>query len=410
MTVSDSPALMARRRRVRAIRGWVVALAVSLYIAVGAVIVVHTRASTSTALISSALPERGRVLGVLGLIERVHWLPLELRFRRQRAPDHEPVLMAVVSPPSSEAVERFHCYGGTCTVRLQGHGPAGDAPRAVQRIRRRLLDWHAQFSRFDPASELSRLNSDPRVCVPVSPMMTRFAQAAIRSAALTGGLVDPTLVSEIEAAGHTDDLSEAPVPLGAVRALAPARRPAAPSACTRWRQVAVDRRAGTVSRPVGVRLDSGGVAKGLFGDVLGVALGGHEAFALDAAGDIVFGGTGRIVRALQVASPSGADVLHTFELARGAVATSGITKRSWIDGRGRPAHHVLDPSTGQPAFTGVVQATALAPSGVEAEALAKAALLAGRQRATEWLRHGGVVVYDDGGYAVVEPRRCQGLE
>jgi len=33
-----------------------------------------------------------------------------------------------------------------------------------------------------------------------------------------------------------------------------------------------------------------------------------------------------------------------------------------VDDDARPAHHLLDPRTGRPAYTGVVQATALAPT------------------------------------------------
>ena len=88
-----------------------------------------------------------------------------------------------------------------------------------------------------------------------------------------------------------------------------------------------------------------------------------------------------------------------FEIFEGAAATSGIGKRSWLDAQGRPAHHLLDPSTGKPAFTGVVQATALAPTAVEAEWRAKAALLSAD---ASWLNtHGGVVVFDDGHHELV---------
>ena len=85
------------------------------------------------------------------------------------------------------------------------------------------------------------------------------------------------------------------------------------------------------------------------------------------------------------------------------MATSGIGRRSWLGSDGRPAHHLLDPATGRPAFTGLVQATALAPTALEAEVLAKAALLAGPGAARGWLPHGGALVADDGGRTVVEP-------
>jgi FAD:protein FMN transferase len=70
---------------------------------------------------------------------------------------------------------------------------------------------------------------------------------------------------------------------------------------------------------------------------------------------------------------------------------------------GRPSHHLLDPFTGAPAFTGIVQVTALAPGGVAAEALSKAALLSGPGRAASWLRYGGLVAHEDGSIEVVEP-------
>jgi thiamine biosynthesis lipoprotein len=252
-----------------------------------------------------------------------------------------------------------------------------------------------------PDSELARLNREPRRSVPVSNPMARFVQAALETAAFTRGLVDPTLVDELEHAGYVRDLTTEPVPL---RSLRSKRRSARPRIEARWRQVDVDTRARGVTRPPGVQLDSGGVAKGLFGDWLATVLEGHHSFAVDAAGDVRFGGNANLVRPVRVASPFDDSVLHVFELTRGAAATSGIGKRSWLDERGRPAHHLLDPATGRPAFTGIVQVTALAPRGLEAEARAKAALLSGPRRARRWLPHGGVIVYDDGRAEVVEVR------
>ncbi len=299
--------------------------------------------------------------------------------------------MTTSSPPVPEAIERFRCFGSSCTVIVQGHGPTGPAEQATARARDRLLAWHRQFSRFDPASELSRLNRDLRPTVPVSDTMAAFTKAAIRAAQLTGGLVDPTLVPEIEQAGYASHFDSLSLPLSLGLRLAPGRQPAGPSPKARWRHVRVDRRAGTITRTPGIRLDSGGIAKGLFGDILASALGRHASFAVEAAGDVRFGGGDGLIRPVQIASPFGNGILHTFELIEGAAATSGIGKRSWLDARGRPAHHLLDPASGRPAFTGIVQATALAPSAVEAEALAKAALLSGpsdRARlASAWRRH-----------------------
>jgi thiamine biosynthesis lipoprotein len=302
-----------------------------------------------------------------------------------------------------EAIERFPCFGGMCAALVIGSGPAGTPHAAALRVKRGLLAWHDQFSRFKPDSELSRLNRNPRQTVAVSPAMARFVEAALNAAAMTGGLVDPTLAGEMDRAGYTKHLDSVPVPLRRALALAPRRAPGGPNPTGAWRQVGVDRGAGTVTRPPGVRLDSGGIVKGMFGDILAAVLGKHESFAVDAAGDVRFGGRGSLLRPIRVASPFDESVLHVFALVRGAVATSGIGKRSWLDSDGRPAHHLLDPATGRPAFTGVVQVTALAPTGVQAEALSKAALLSGPDCATGQLNYGGVVVYEDETFEVIDP-------
>jgi thiamine biosynthesis lipoprotein len=309
-----------------------------------------------------------------------------------------------VDIPGVEAIERFPCFGGSCSALVTGAGPAGTPRRAAVKVKGALLAWHDQFSRFEPASELSRMNRDQRETVLVSPVMARFVEAALDAAVTTGGLVDPTLADELDRAGYDEHFASTPVPLRRALALAPPRAPGGPNPTARWRQVKVDRGAGTVTRPPGVRLDSGGIAKGMFGDILAAVLGQHASFAVDAAGDVRFGGTGSLLRPIRVASPFDASVLHEFGLERGAVATSGIDKRSWLDADGRPGHHLLDPATGRPAFTGVVQVTALAPTGVEAETLSKAALLSGPDRAHAQLTHGGLVVYEDDTFDVIEPR------
>jgi thiamine biosynthesis lipoprotein len=301
-----------------------------------------------------------------------------------------------------EASDTFACFGASASVFVMGDGPVGDAPDAVASARRTLLSWHARFTRFDPGSELSRLNADRRRTVPVSPLMATFAAAVVQAADASGGLVDATLLRQVEAAGYRGDLRTS-VPLAEALALAPPRRPAAARPRAPWRSLVVDTHGHTVSRPPGLGLDSGGLAKGLFADVLAATLAPYASLAVECAGDLRVGGAGALARPVRVECPFDGRVLHTFRLADAGVATSGIGKRSWIDDRGRPAHHLLDPATGRPAYTGVVQATAIAPTAIEAEMRAKAAVLSGPDGAGGWLPHGGVVVLDDGTPRVLEP-------
>jgi thiamine biosynthesis lipoprotein len=235
--------------------------------------------------------------------------------------------------------------------------------------------------------------------------MARLLEAVVWAGEFSGGLVDATLVGEIERAGYAGHFESTSLPLAETLAAAPQRTQSAARAQARWREIDVNREAGTVRRPPGVRVDSGGLGKGLFADIVAETLAPHASFAVDCGGDLRLGGAGEVERAVEVRSPFAGELLHTFARRGGGVATSGIGKRSWRDGEGRPAHHLLDPATGRPAFTGVAQVTALAPTALEAEARAKAALLAGPARAADWLAHGGVAVLDDGTVRVLEPPR-----
>ena len=122
-------------------------------------------------------------------------------------------------------------------------------------------------------------------------------------------------------------------------------------------------------RPPGVRLDLGGSAKGLAADWAASRLDGR--YVVDCGGDVRVGGTHDV--ALR-------GTAHTLRVTDGAVATSGIDRRVWRRADGTYAHHLLDPGSGEPAWTGLVSATATASTAIEAEALAKAALLAGPLR------------------------------
>ncbi|HEY2603596.1 MAG TPA: FAD:protein FMN transferase [Thermoleophilaceae bacterium] len=302
----------------------------------------------------------------------------------------------------SEAIERFDCFGSRCAVLVTSDSGAAQAARLVKR---RLLRWHERFSRFEPRSELSRLNADPRPRVTVTGTMARLASAAVWAAEETGGLVDSALVTEIESAGYVADIGE-PLPLEEAFRLAPMRRPATPRADEWWRAVRVDQAGLELERPPGLRLDSGGLAKGLFADLAADLLAAHDSFAVDCGGDLRLGGSSGALRAVEVASPFDlGTTIHSFTRASGGVATSGIGRRSWLDASGAPAHHLLDPGSGRPAFTGVVQATALAPTALAAETLAKAAVLSGPADAPGWLPHGGLLVFEDGSHQLVEAGR-----
>jgi thiamine biosynthesis lipoprotein len=259
----------------------------------------------------------------------------------------------------------------------------------------RLL--HRKLTRFDPDSELSALNADPRPHVLVGSTVAVAVDAALWAARRSNGLVDPTLLRELEDVGYAGSRVDVPpAPIRDALAVAPKRKVAHPWAASRWREIAVNPHTRVVSRPPGVRIDTGGTGKGLAADLAADRLAGYATFVVDAGGDLRLGGERPVERQVRIDHPFGDGFAHEFMLDRGAVATSGIKTRLWRAGNGF-AHHLLDPSTGESAWTGVIQATSLGETALEAETLSKMAFLSGAKGAREVLAaHGGLIVLDNG--------------
>lgn len=274
-----------------------------------------------------------------------------------------------------------------------------------------IHDFDRRLSRFNPESELCALNADRAETVAISTLMARFLEAALEAARLSSGLCDPTLAEEIESAGYRESRAGLnPEPLSEAVTAAPPFAPAAPNPAAIWQQVEVDAGARTVTRPVGLRFDSGGCGKGLAADMLaGIwrrLLPEHTAFVVDCGGDMRLGeiDDADIPYEIDVKTRPATTEPVVLTLRGGGVATSGIGNRVWRTAGGY-AHHLLDPSTGRPAWTGVASATAVGSTALLAETAAKAALLSGPGAAQIILAaRGGVIVECDGRTTHLTPK------
>ena len=263
-----------------------------------------------------------------------------------------------------------------------------------------VWEFSDRLSRFRPDSDLSALNRNPRASVLAAPLLRAAVRAGLWAAQRSGGLVDPTLVGALERCGydHSFDGVE-PASLQEALAQAPPRRAARPDPAARWQRVTVDDQAGTITRPPGVMIDTGGTGKGLCADAVAIRLAGYTRFVVDCGGDIAVGGVGAQLRPydIDIEHPLTRRSIGSIKVARGGIATSGLNVRVWRREDGGYAHHLLDPSTQSPVWSGLIGATALGGSALEAETLTKMALLLGPEGARRVLaKRGGVVVHDTG--------------
>ena len=245
---------------------------------------------------------------------------------------------------------------------------------ALPMLEHELLAIDAACSRFRPDSELVALNAAAGTAFAAGPRLLEAIEVALRAAAATGGLVDPTVGRSLRLAGYDRTFE-------LVRARG---RGSAPrfAAVPGWRSVEVDHVAGTVRLPPGVELDLGATAKALAADRAATA-------AARAVGCGILVSLGGDVAVAGEAPPEGWPVLiaddhaarldapgQTVAIAGGGLASSGTTVRRWRAGRA-VLHHILDPRTGRPAVTPWRTASVAGASCVDVNVASTAAVVLG---------------------------------
>lgn len=287
--------------------------------------------------------------------------------------------------------------GTTCTVAVYGlHGEqAKDCARYGQD---RLALLEKRWSRFIPHSEISQLNATagqgPRT---VSADTAMLVSAMLEAWEWTESWCDSSVLPAVVAAGYDADLL-------VVQSRSPSHpHTLAPTVVPGLSDVQVNKADRTVTVPSDVQLDPGGIGKGLAGDIVAdeIMSFGAQGVLVDVGGDVVLSGSPGEERPWMIRLPSShGDTDMSLESGRRvAVATSSVRARRWAGG-----HHLIDPQTGMPSATQVYAGSAVAPSGWQAEAAAKVAVL--RPDAASWFAARNVwgrTVWDDGRVVVFEP-------
>lgn len=229
-----------------------------------------------------------------------------------------------------------------------------------------------RLTRFDPNSELSQLNAQPEQWVTVSPLLWDVATQALDFAEVTAGDFDPTLLSAIHSAGYQHSFP--PTTNG------PSSFATGDAVPGRYHDVrlAPDRRA--IWLPAGVGLDLGGIGKGYIATQALALLSETGPALVDAGGDLVAGDAPRGFPGWPVSIADGDTGELSLWLCQHGLATSGKDYRRWLGADGQMRHHIIDPHTGLPSLSDLITATVLAPTLVQAEVWAKAALINGRER------------------------------
>jgi thiamine biosynthesis lipoprotein len=274
-------------------------------------------------------------------------------------------------------VVRFPALGTTATLVV--------ADDRAMTVARELLDAELEAmdrtaSRFRTDSEVVRLEATGRP-EPISALLANALAVALRAAALTDGLVDPTVGRAMSSIGYDRDFAlvdpDGPELVVTFRPI------------PQWRAIKLDEAACTVSVPPGVSLDLGATAKALCADRAAerIASESGSGVAVSLGGDVAIAGPspeqGWPVEVCDDHAHPEQGPSQTVMIRSGGLATSSTTVRRWTRGH-RRLHHVVDPSTGQPATGCWRTATVAAATCVDANIASTASIILG-DAAPAWL-------------------------
>ena len=256
------------------------------------------------------------------------------------------------------------------------HQSAEEGMEVLHKAVARIEELDALLSVTDENSEIYRINHNGGEAVTLSEETRDLLSEALTLCESTGGALDVTVYPVVRAWGFTTGDYRVP-------------KEAELSALLEgvgYTRVAM--KGERLTLPEGVELDLGAVAKGWTGDQLMeifagagvtsaiVELGGNVQ-TLGAKPD---GTPWRV--ALQAPEGGYAGVL---EIVNKAVITSGGYQR-YFEQDGVTYIHIIDPSTGYPAESGLVSATIVADRGVQGDGLSTALFVMGREKAEDYWR------------------------
>lgn len=262
------------------------------------------------------------------------------------------------------------------TIQVAAEGEQEDLQLGFSQVRQFIAASEGRFSRFRESSELCQLNRSAGAWFQASPGMFELVWEAYQLYSLTEGLFDPSILKALIAAGYDRSMDEIKI--------SPSLLPREHSAVkgSRFGETRFDAARKAILLPAQVQIDLGGIAKGWIAARASEILNQYSTVCVvSAGGDMVFKGipSGQTAWQVAVEDPEDGDrVLAILNIEAGALATSSVTRRRWVQGD-RIRHHIIDPRTGEPAESDWVSVSVVAGDPPTAEAFAKALLIAGPQ-------------------------------
>jgi len=253
-----------------------------------------------------------------------------------------------------------------------------DAQNALEKIKEIFSENENIFSRFNPDSELSRINNNLGKEISVSKKMLEVLELCLKFNRISEGYFDPRVIETLEKIGYdkdfkTNDLNR-----------------------EIFEEIKLEKVSGDLQDDLIVnaaaktviikkRIDTTGIAKGHTVDEAAQFLKkeGFNNFVVDAGGDMFAEGLDENGRQWTIGVEGAPDDKIILKLNNEGIATSGISRKRWVQGD-KKFHHLVNPKDPENFSFEIKTVTVIEDKTVEADGRAKVLVLMGRQAGLEF--------------------------
>lgn len=263
-----------------------------------------------------------------------------------------------------DTVMQFDAYGGSANLQ--------------EKVERRVEELEGEFSTTQENSDIFHLNQEK--IAKLSEDTRYLMQEALALGAETDGALDISIYPVVQSWGFTT---------GNYRVPSESERECLLKSVD-YRLVGLE--ADTASIEPGMMVDLGGVGKGFTGDevVKTMKEDGVTSALFSLGGNIQTIGTKPDGEEWYVGikDPESDGYLGGIRVKDEAVITSGGYERYFTDDDGTIYWHIMDPSTGTPAHSGLISVTIIGSCGLRCDGLSTALFVMGREKAAaHWAAH-----------------------
>ncbi len=226
-------------------------------------------------------------------------------------------------------------------------------------IKKNIIDFEQKVSRFLPDNQLAFINRSPlNVPIYLEATLADLLDRSLQLARKSAHYVHPFLGKAIMTNGYTESFQEHNQPVFTESDAVHVSREPIKRISKSW-----------IIKKENFLFDFGGFGKGYIVDngIKQLKQKGVDHFLINAGGDLRVLGSHEV--GIEHPVLMGEDMIR-LTITDKAIATSGKNYRRWTKGS-KEYHHLLNGRTGEPAFNGVLQASVIANTAMEAETAAK---------------------------------------